>query len=256
MALELAIITDIHYGPDSETVKGSDAPRLLEHNLRFLAEKSPDLLVDMGDRLTDVDVGIDRTRLEQVAGLFQSFDMSRQHLCGNHDTLPRELQETLLGGSLHSRSIDVAGWHLTFLNTFDGTIGGAFSHNDLLWLEEDLASTSLPTVVFSHQPLDGKPLIGNAIFEVDYAADAHPDGHEQARRMMEASEKVKLAVSGHTHWNHRVQVNGIHYLTVQSLVARGHSGEPVGACATLSFTERDLKVAVFGQEPLEVKLKL
>ena len=256
MALELAIVTDIHYGPDSETVKGSDALRLLENNLQFLAAKSPNLLVDLGDRLTDVESEIDRTRLEKVAGLFKGFAFPHQHLQGNHDTLPRELQETLLGGLLQNRSIDIAGWHLTFLNTFDGTIGGSLSQHDLLWLKEDLASTSLPTIIFSHQPLDGQPLKGNPIFEVDYAADAHPDGHEQARQIMETSGKIKLAVSGHTHWNHTTQVKGIHYLTVQSLVARGRSGEPVGACATLFLTEHDLKVAVFGQEPLELKLKL
>lgn len=255
MILNLAVITDIHHGPDSPTVAGSDALTLLEQGLDALAARSPSLLVDLGDRLTDVDPRSDRRRLEEVAARFRSFPALRQHLRGNHDLTEREVQEALLGGSLRSRSADVAGWHLVFLDSFDGTIGGRLSRTDLDWLEEDLASSSLPTVVFSHQPLDGQPLVGNPIFEVDYAAHAHPAGHAEARAVMEAAGTVRLAVNGHAHWNHAVEVNGVHYLSVQSLVARVRAGEAAGAYATLTLTDAGGELRVMGMDPFAATLE-
>lgn len=249
VSLTIALITDIHHGPDSPTVQGTAALGLLERSLAHLAGASPDLLIDLGDRLTDVGSDIDRRRLTEVAKLFASFPCPRQHLRGNHDLLPLETQQRLLGGSLGSRSLDLANRHLVFLDSFDGTIGGALSASALRWLASDLASTSLPTVVFSHQPLDGLPLVGNPIFEVDYAAEAHPDGHTEARRIMEAAGTVALAVNGHTHWNHAVEVGGIPYLSVQSLVARDSAGAPAGAYALLRIGEHACEAEIFGREP-------
>ena len=254
MRLDIGLITDIHYGPDSPTVQGSAALELLSEGLASLKARQPELLVDLGDRLTDVTADLDRSRLKTVADQFRSVAIPRQHIRGNHDVLPLGVQEAMLGGALSNRYLDVAGWHLVFLDSFNGSIGGALSDETLRWLEKDLASTELPVVVFSHQPLDGQPLIGNPIFEVDYAADAHPNGHTGARRIMEMAGNVRLAVNGHTHWNHLTVVNGVPYLSVQSLVARTESGEAVGAYAMLSLGEKDIKAHVFGRKPFEINL--
>lgn len=251
MPIRLGIVTDIHYGPDSTMVLGSAAPDALRACLDDLRAWAPDLLVDLGDRLTDEAPEVDRGRLRTLVALFDASGMRREHLRGNHDVLSPAVHEELLGGPVTDRSCDVGGWHLVFLDCYDGSIGGSLSDETLAWLEADLAATSLPTVVFSHPPLDGQPLIGNPVFEVDFADHAHPSGHERARQIMAASGRVRLAVNGHAHWNHVVEVAGVAHLTVQSLVARTADGSETGSYAILDLDERSHRVRVFGLEPFE-----
>jgi 3',5'-cyclic-AMP phosphodiesterase len=251
MPLRLGVVTDIHHGPDSATLRGSAAPEALRRCLDALRGWAPDVLVDLGDRLTDETPEVDLQRLRTIAALFDASGMRREHLRGNHDVLPPEVQEELLGGPVTSRSLDLAGWHLVFLDAFDGSIGGVLTGETLAWFEADLGATSLPTIVFSHPPLDGQPLIGNPSFEVEYAAHAHPQGHELARRIMAASGRVRLAVNGHAHWNHEVVVAGVPHLTVQSLVARTVAGLEAGSYAIVELDDRSHRVRVFGGEPDE-----
>lgn len=251
MPLRLGIVTDVHFGPDSPTVVGSAAPEALRRCLDDLRGWAPDLLVDLGDRLTDETPEIDLQRLRTIASAFGASGLRREHLRGNHDLLPPAVQEELLGGPVTDRSLDVGGWHLVFLDTHDGSIGGTLSEERLAWLAADLAATSLPTVVFSHPPLDGQPLIGNASFEVAYAAHAHPAGHERARRIMAASGRVRVAVNGHTHWNRVVEEAGVRHLTVQSLVARTADGGATGSYAIVDLDEGSFRFRVFGREPFE-----
>lgn len=249
MPLRLGIVTDVHYGPDSATLRGSVAPDALRRCLGALRAREPDVLVDLGDRLTDEAPDVDLQRLRSIAAVFDASKMRREHLRGNHDLLPPAVHEELLGGVVTSRSMDVAGWHLVFLDTFDGSIGGVLTGETLAWFEADLGATSLPTVVFSHQPLDGRPLIGNPSFEVEYAAHAHPRGHERARQIM--AGRVRLAVNGHAHWNHEVVVAGVPHVTIQSLVARTATGHETGSYALLELDDRSRRVRAFGAEPFE-----
>jgi 3',5'-cyclic-AMP phosphodiesterase len=251
MPLRLGIVTDIHYGQDTSMVLGSAANAALGRCLDALRASKPDLLVDLGDRLTDETPDVDLQRLRTIAASFGAYGMVREHLRGNHDVVPQAEQEELLGRPVTSRSRDVGGWHLVFLDTYDGSIGGVLTDATLAWFEADLAATSLPTVVFSHQPLDGQPLIGNPVFEVEYAAHAHPVGHERACRIMASSGRVRMAVNGHTHWNHHVVVGGVTHVTVQSLVARTTTGQATGSYALVELDESSHRVRVFGGEPFE-----
>jgi hypothetical protein len=245
--LKLALISDIHHGPDNAFVKGSAALGLLETAISHLAARQPDLTIDLGDHITDEAPELDEQRLAEVIKLYSAFSCPREYLRGNHDLVTLALQEEMLSGSLKSRSLDLNNWHLIFLDTFNQTIEGCLSEETLRWLERDLAATSLPVIVFSHQPLDGERLIGSPIFEVDFADHAHPKGFERARELIEASGKVKLAFNGHCHWNHLVQRKGVSYITLQSLVAQTPSG-PAGTYAFISLTETEMRLEVFGLE--------
>lgn len=249
--LTLALSSDIHHGPDNAFVKGSAALERLSKALAELSLLRPDLLVDMGDRITDETADLDQQRLSEMSEVFATLSCPKEYLRGNHDLVALESQEKMLAGSLKSRSLDLKGWHLIFLDTFDHTIAGALSHETLDWLERDLAATALPVIVFSHQPLDGEKLIGNSIFEHDFAEHANPKGYLQARELIESSGKVKLALNGHCHWNHLVQRNGVSYLTLQSMVAQTPSG-PSGTYALLSLSDTEMRLEVFGLEPFSL----
>lgn len=246
MNLKLALISDIHLGIDNDFVLGSSSLAALDTALSHFQELQPDLLVDLGDRITDSNATTDLSNMQAIKARYDSLNSAKTFLRGNHDLVPLEQQQALLG-KLGNRSQDINGWHLIFLDTFNQTIEGSLDKAALDWLEHDLASTNLPTIVFSHQPLDGEKLLGNPIFEEAFAAHAHPKGHERARELIEASGKVKLAFNGHCHWSHLVQRRGLNYISLQSLVARTEKG-PAGSYAFLQLSDKEMRLELFGLE--------
>ncbi len=81
----LAIVTDIHHGADHFTKKGSAALGLLGEFGRFADEAHVDAVLDLGDRISDVDRDADLAREREVASVFEPIRAPRWHLCGNHD---------------------------------------------------------------------------------------------------------------------------------------------------------------------------
>ena len=254
MSVTVGLITDIHHGLDSEYVRGSVALPLFESSLESLLAHQPELLIDLGDRLNHSEPDQAELAATEVAAIFDRAPLLKVYLQGNDDVTPRPGQERLLGAPLGNQSLELGGWQLIFLDTFDGSVEGALSLATLTWLERDLAENILPTVVFSHQPLDGEPLPGNPFFDGDTSYQAHPKGHAEARRLMER-HKVKLAVSGHAHWNHQVNVNGIYYLTLDALVPL-LGDEAVGVYGVLTLDEAFMRLEVFGRDRLTWQVNL
>lgn len=252
----VTLVTDVHSGPDSEYVRGGAALPLFEEALAELERLHPDLLIDLGDRINETEPERARAATAEIAERYRGVAVPQAFLHGNHDATPRAEQEALLGGPLGNRCVELAGWRLVFLDTFDGSVEGALSADTLGWLEHALAESPLPAVVFSHGPLDGQPLPGNIFFGGAFAHQAHPWGHETARRIMERSGRVKLAVGGHAHWNHQVTVGGIPYLTLDALVPPAKARENVGNYGLLTLAEKYAHLEVFGRSPWRVRLEV
>lgn len=62
----LAIVADIHHSADSLTKKGSAALPLLRDFVRFVADTKPDAVIDLGDRISDVDRETDLLLVREV----------------------------------------------------------------------------------------------------------------------------------------------------------------------------------------------
>jgi 3',5'-cyclic-AMP phosphodiesterase len=121
--------------------------------------------------------------------------------------------------------------------------------DDLGWLEADLAATDLPTLIFSHLPLDNGSMIGNFYFEKAVPTGAHYVEGAAARDVIERSGKVIACLAGHTHWNACNTIDGIHYITIHSLTESFTTHPyPTGAFGILAIDE-SLTVEVFGRDP-------
>jgi 3',5'-cyclic-AMP phosphodiesterase len=254
MSLKIGIITDIHAGLDNDYIKGSVALKSLDKALEALRLEHPSMLIELGDRTNDDSLEIRRNNVAELGKRFNSLSIPRHHLLGNHDSLPREEQEQLLNTQLSNHSIVVEGWQLVFLYTFNGTIKGGLTQDDLDWLKQTLASNSSLAIVFTHQPLDAVPTQGNILFDAipQYLS---PVGHEKARAIMEASGKVKLAVNGHTHWNHLEKINGTSYLSLTAITPLVQSKEAMTAYSILTLDETGISVKVYGREPAEFHIE-
>jgi hypothetical protein len=257
--LRIAVITDIHYGPDRYSKKGDEAFMLLESFIRQVNSMEVGVVVDLGDRISNTDLVNDRKHLAEVASAFKSLTKECHHLIGNHDVvhLSIEEHEKILGMSLQHHSLDREGWHLAFWNTscvrHEGE-GFRLDQDDLDWLAADLAATDLPSVVFSHMPVDTGSMVGNYYFERRYAHGEQHRNASLARDLIEGSEKVIAVVSGHVHWNQLHFMDGIPHFTLQSL-SETFTTHPHAAGSWALLTLGDtIELEVFGRDAVMYRM--
>lgn len=259
--LTLAIITDIHHGPDRGTKIGTAALPLLEKFSDFVADLRPACTVEIGDRISEVDEVTDRKLVKEVAAALARVPGKIEHVVGNHDVARLTVgdNEELMQRSFASHSTDMNGYHLVFWNAnakLSMASGFSLGAGDLDWLRADLAATELPSVIFTHVPLDNGSMKGNFYFEKAYpqhAAYPEPQG-EAIRDVIERSGKVILCLNGHAHWNAYQAIDGTHYVTIPSLTESfatfPHANEAY-ACLRLGTT---IEIEVFGRTAMYYRL--
>ncbi len=254
--LRIAAVTDVHAGPDTGRVRGHRAVDILANIVNDINWIEPNLVIDLGDRITDVDDTHDRRQIFEVAQEFARIKAPRLHLQGNHDKLPLTDQEESLRSRIGNRAIELNGWRVLALHSFNETIGGNFSADTLNWLERKLSRSNLPTIVVSHQPLHDQAMLGNPYFEFDYAEHACVKNANQVRKILETSPQVKLCLSGHAHWNDYRNIAGIHHVTLMSMSESWATGGEAAESWALLEADDNIRIKVFGKAPQELTLPL
>ncbi|MFW6234286.1 MAG: metallophosphoesterase family protein [Spirochaetota bacterium] len=258
--VRVAVIADIHHGRDDETKLGSKALSLLDDALAAISGVNPDLLVDLGDRITDASVEEDKRLTREVAKRFIETELPRAHLLGNHDveSLDDAFIEEALASPVSHYSKNIGTWSLVFWQAAPHYRRGnlRIPESDLGWLADELRKCSYPTVIFTHVPLDCGAMDGNYYFEKAPEGRARHYNAETARRIIIESDSVVLVVSGHAHWNRLNTVDGVHFVTVQSLTETFTTyPEPAGAWADIRLGE-SIHVEVRGRDPIRLVLPI
>lgn len=148
--------------------------------------------------------------------IFNQFNGPRYHVIGNHEMdggFSREAVVKFLGMKSRYYSFDQSGCHFVVLDANDrpeGWKGGYpsfIAEDQVAWLREDLAKTTLNTFIISHQSLERPDCIRN---------------QEQVRaileeaRMPDGKRKVAACLNGHWHIDYHRSINGIPYLHINS----------------------------------------
>jgi Icc protein len=261
--LTLALITDIHHGPDRGTKLGTAALPLLAKFRDFVSHLRPACTVDMGDRISEVDEVTDRTLVTAVANSLAKLPGAVHHILGNHDVAKLSVSdnEELMQHSFASNSIDMNGFHLVFWNAsdkLDPVNGFSLADGDLEWLRADLAASELPSIIFTHVPLDNGSMRGNFYFEKAFPLYAcYPETQGEAiRDVIERSGNVILCLNGHAHWNAYQGIDGTHYVTLPSLTESFTTWpHPNEAFASLRIGQA-IEIEVFGRTPISYRLPI
>ncbi|KAA2314327.1 metallophosphoesterase-domain-containing protein [Pseudooceanicola sediminis] len=257
----IAIVTDIHHGAPSHTKRGDTALDLLADFTRWANAEAPDLILDLGDRISDIDTPTDNRLEREVAEALSHLDAPIHHICGNHDRdhLGVADNEAILGTPLQSQVIDLGDWQLALwradakIHRNTATPGFDLPESDLLWLSRMAQQAEKPTLVASHVPVSGHSQIGNYYFQRNASVSTYPQA-DRARQALAQARVPVACIAGHVHWNTVTTVDGIPHMTQQSLTESFTTGgEPARAWGMLTLG-KTLHWQVFGDDPFEARL--
>lgn len=280
-AISFGLISDTHVcdkGDQSTAISLNASPRYFtggvakieafskamnDAKVSFVAE-----LGDYSDNPANGSLPADKKRaaaisyLEAAEAKLALFKGSRYHVFGNHDTdqlSKADVQAILANSSIPAGqtyySFTKSNVHFIVLDASfkaDGTqyAAGNYTWDDanvpaaeLAWLKADLAATTLPTIVLTHQLL-------NPMEQVDANYDPSHSAKNAAavRSILESSGKVVAVFSGHYHDGGFQTVNGIAYVVLQANAAYGNDASYHNQYATVDvFVDGNaVKLAVMG----------
>ena len=224
MTLRIAIVADIHHGAPSHTKRGDTAMTLMARFADWVQAEEPELVLDLGDRISDIDEETDLALEREVAGAFRVIDRPVHHICGNHDRdhLSVAQNEEILGQPLRNEVLDCGAWQIALWRA-DAKIcrvperrGFHLPEADLLWLSRTIQAAEKPTLVVSHVPVSGHDQSGNYYFQRSPQFSRYPES-DRARQALAQARVPVACLAGHVHWNTVTTIDGIPHLTQQSL---------------------------------------
>ncbi|MFC3124918.1 metallophosphoesterase family protein [Pseudoroseomonas globiformis] len=254
----IAIVTDIHHGEDSFAKKGSAALHLMAEFARFVADAKPDLVLDLGDRISDRDHGTDLALEREVAEAFATIEAPILHINGNHDRdhLSVAENEAILGQPLGHRVIEAGAWKVAMWRADTCLLrpqGFLLQEADLMWLDQVVREADRPLLIASHVPLSGHDMTGNYWFERNPAISRYP-GTERIRAVLARARVPVACVAGHVHWNSLTMVDSIPHFTLQSLVEVSTTTPDPAAAWGLMQLDTRIDWEVFGLDPFAARL--
>ena len=261
--LTLGVITDLHFGPQASfgghlRKLSSQAEALTRaFSLHMREHVQPDLVVNLGDVVEDESPLADRARYRQCMRLLAESGCEVVSVAGNHDRVNldavslRSMWGMPPAGPLY-RSFDRGGVHLVVLYTHERKDRDVtLDEHQLQWLQADLRATSLPTLVLMHHSAADQDVRKNRWF-----ANAPQlcliKQRKRLRCMLARHRHTLLVLNGHLHWNHLDVIDGIPYLTLQSLIENideGAPGRAAAAHAVVRVRGRLCNVEVAGHHP-------
>ena len=259
--MKIAIITDIHHGPKSHTKEtGWDGMATMEAFVEHANAIGADLLLDLGDHISDTDHATDVRAATEVAQTIGQFKGPRYHVVGNHDVTNLSIgdNEDIFGQSMQSQVFDIGAARLILWqpDVNIGLPGGFAPAGDALpWLIETLNADTKPAIIATHVPLSGHSQIGNFYFQNNAQYSTYPD-HAEVRRAVEATGNAAMWLAGHVHWNTVTPVGGIHHVTIQSMSERfTTSPASANAFAVLEINDGMANLEVLGNDPFGARMQ-
>ncbi len=261
--LTIGVVTDEHFGPPAQfggklrklTARAPElaaafATRMREH-------VRPDFVVNLGDCIEDESPAADLERYRACLELLGTAGVDLVNVAGNHDRIHLD-DATLLRawglpdtGALY-RSFDRGGVHFVVLATDETKdVSVRIDDEQLAWLRADLAATAHPTVVLMHHSAADQDLRGNRWFEKRPHLCLVKE-RKRLRQIFAEHGRTRVVINGHLHWNHLDVIEGIPYVTLQSLVENVEDdapGRPAAAHAVVRIGDRRIVVEVEGAHP-------
>jgi len=264
--MKFAIISDIHIG-NYRLYKGvyrkatPHAERLLKDFVQKMNSSfKPDFIVQGGDLIEDTNPTIDKKNYQKGLALLSKLHCPLYHLVGNHDLKflsIKYLKEALKYKKLYFHT-DHKDFRFIFLFTrrYYPSKEIRLDASQLEWLKKKV-NTKKKIIIFSHYPLIKVNMRRNFWFS-DRPKLAFIKNYRQFSDII-AGKNVRLAFNGHLHWNKKVALDGVHYITVQSLVENTSGkieGPPANAFTLVNLNENLASIKITGKGGRSYNIKI
>ena len=207
-ALRFGICADIH----KDVIH--DADLRLNAFIEEAKEKDLDFIIQLGDFCRPYDYNT------KFMSIWNSYPGKKYHVIGNHDMdggFTRDQVVQFWNALGKNYSFDSNGYHFVVLDGNDkdpspnppSGYARFIGKEQLIWLEHDLEETKLPTIIFCHQGMDND--LGG-IYNATESRLVLERANEQAD-----FQKVQFVFSGHHHQDYYNNINGIHYIQINSM---------------------------------------
>lgn len=247
------IITDLHAGPVAGTKIGPHAVSLLDTILNHSSSYHPDLIVDLGDRITSTSKRRDEENTRRIAEVFGNASVPREHLPGNHDVKRMTLDESsdYLGSPLESRTRQFGQYNLVFWAPHLPSANRMYAPEELEWLQDALRAPN--SVLFTHFPFLATEAADEDLPRSPYRIDAEAHNADDALDAVRHAGTVRAVITGHVHGNSLNYAAGIPFVTLQSVTeAISGTNRPAGAWALIDLAEQ-FRLEVFGLDPIIIE---
>lgn len=226
---KFAYINDVEYGDVDST--GNEYYRDSDDRLQDLVDEMnnnylPDFVISNSDYVQGhTSEATTLTDLQYIESIFDDLTMPRYYALGNHELSHLSKAQFIANTGMEEEyySYDVNGWHFVVLDYTYNPNGTPFDHDNfawteaiipqeqLDWLEDDLAATSYPTIVFVGKDLgasaNGANLMGVSVDSVTI------NNAPEIRAILEgAGGKVRLAMVPEAGINAHNKINNINYI--------------------------------------------
>ena len=229
-----ALATDSHYAlkEDLENKCYSDALLKMEEFVKEVSPLDCDFAIHLGDFKDEDPVPSEESTLgylKKMEAEFSKFKGPRFHCLGNHDLDSITKQQFL--GHVENSGVDDTSGHFFFDRNAIRFLVLDANHNEtgkdhffkeggdwekphipaqqMKWLGDSLDDSPFPCVVFIHHPLYAY---------VKNDRSYHVVNHMEVRSVLESSGKVVAVLNGHMHEEMFHELNGIHYLAMNSML--------------------------------------
>lgn len=209
-SVTFGLCTDVH----KDLIPDADG-RMLEF-IRAVNKHDVDFIIQLGDFC------FPKQANRRFLDIYNQFNKPHYHVLGNHDMDVCDKREVMDFWGMQEAfyAFDQGPFHFVVLdpnffldkdNPVDYKHGNYYAHSEtrayipasqLEWLRSDLANTDKPTIIFSHQGLELKDGVHN---------------QAEVRALLEESGKVIACFAGHHHTDLHTEINGIHYLQMNSM---------------------------------------
>ncbi|MBN2130672.1 MAG: metallophosphoesterase [Sedimentisphaerales bacterium] len=188
-----------------------DADQRIEAFVGRMNQRKVDFIIQLGDFCRPY------AHNNGFMAVWNSFEGPRYHVLGNHDTdggFTREQTVTYWKIPAKYYAFEKGGFHFIVLDGNDKTdppqpgYARYIGAEQQQWLRRELENTPLPTVIFSHQSLEDPGGIANG----EAIRKILEDANQAAGR-----KKVVACFSGHHHIDYSREINGIHYIQINSM---------------------------------------
>lgn len=248
--MKILIITDIHYGEDT------NYPQLVDKNYinsfgslfeKYLPKikdliKDHDLTINLGDLIKENSAELDLIQYKKAIDLFGQQKLVK-HVIGNHDlwNLSRKEISKIIGEDNIYYSFDLNNYHHIILDSFRNSIQESCKIDDkqLSWLKKDLDATKLPTLIYCHYILDNQSIDSNYYFK-NKPHRVFIENKEEVRKIFENSGKVICVLGGHLHFFNQEIINNIKYITAPSFTENDGKNNPKAECLSIELKEKEV----------------